>query len=1119
VRTLLRVLARVLLVALILLLVLAPALWLGRDVLLPRAALWATNRIAGEPILDDLAFKVRSLGQESLTLSDIRVNGPDGLNADRLTVTYDRNRLWDERRIEAIDIDGLDARVRWTEKGGLSVSGLDRVIAWATTGEGSGEPTAPPLDRITVTGVVSVAGDIDGRIGVDGAVVPDPDTPGSYRIEGTVQPEIATADGGLSVAVEGRVGADIGPDRQRLALTLSRGMLDWKNPDGGVPPLSLEGWAAELDLSLAADDPAGTLTRLSLNASAERAQIGGEAFETLKTKLLWDGANISATLEADPARDGGTPLSLAMEVAPDPETAAETAAETGAGTGPAAPRRVVQLQAESSLAWPLRLARPYLEPAVLPPPEDWEGRVTVTTRVSLLDPLVGPAPQDLVADAVGHGAIDVSGRVPADDRFRIASRLAVTLGAGAVSLETVSPSEIRLPASAVPLPALLDTAEMLSLDPDGPVTLRLGDGPAPEGDGTAFAATFKDLGSDVGLELSGPIELRAGEMTARLSGAARLRDPLTDPALRGPLDIRLWLRDAQLPDLDLAAADLTVTGVSGPEGRFSGDYRLDASLASAAVDRFSARLGGKVDLDGGGVALTLGDGGRLSAAQVEMGQDQPPLRDLELTFPPRPEVTAVSLRPDPDGATGWQTMLDLSGRMAAIAIPAGDSVGPVVVAPGPLQLTGDWSAAAGGAIRMRSQGGSLRLEQHGLDASGVAADLRLALGDAGVALQRLDLSAARVVDDAAEITRFVPISLQTTIRPRPTDRTPDRLGFDATLRGGDGALVLDLAGSHDPSAARGRAQVTLHPIRFVPGGLQPADLSPAAAAFMREASGTVSASGRIHWPDPPAETDDPLTLRMQDMTFSGSVGGVLGLDGAIALNRISPPSTLPDQIIGAAALDVGVPIESPQVVFTLTEGGELALDKVSAEFAGGLMSASDLLIPLQGDGEVAIALDVRGVDATRMAELVNLEGLSATGTLSGTVPLLWNPEQGLTVKQARLSADGTGGVIRYDPEGAPTALQDAGEEVSLMLQAIRNLVYRRFSVTADGRPGDPFEVKVNINGSNPDLYDGYPVDLNVTITGRLDELFRDVRRVLGITDIVRQRLETLQPKTEGGTGG
>src|SRR3546814_6679805 len=95
------------------------------------------------------------------------------------------------------------------------------------------------------------------------------------------------------------------------------------------------------------------------------------------------------------------------------------------------------------------------------------------------------------------------------------------------------------------------------------------------------------------------------------------------------------------------------------------------------------------------------------------------------------------------------------------------------------------------------------------------------------------------------------------------------MAFRMTLRGADGAFVLDAEGHHAIASGRGAAELKLFPILFVPGGLQPADLSPAAAAMFREASGEISLGGRVRWPGRSEEHTSELQslMRITDAVF------------------------------------------------------------------------------------------------------------------------------------------------------------------------------------------------------------------------------------------------------------
>jgi hypothetical protein len=518
---------------------------------------------------------------------------------------------------------------------------------------------------------------------------------------------------------------------------------------------------------------------------------------------------------------------------------------------------------------------------------------------------------------------------------------------------------------------------------------------------------------------------------------------------------------------------------------------------------------GRVVSDATGIHVVLTAPARIAADRLALSDILQPLAGMtaRIAASERPVLTIL----EAGGAATYRLPIDLP----AMTLAAADGTA-WQIALKPLRVTAEGALASDGTgpLRARFTGAAAAVMPAAIALEGVAGDLRLEMSPAGARLDRFDLSARRLADQAV-LARFLPLSLVASARGAGTAAEPDRLSFRATLNGAGGAFVLDAEGRHAPATGRGEAKLTLFPIRFVPGGLQPADLSPAAAAMFRGASGTVSLAGRVRWPGAAVPPDDPLTLTLADLGFSGSLGTVTGLAGAVALTGIDPLATAPGQVLSAAAIDVGIPVEAPRLRFRLEPEGILRLERVEGVFAGGRVHAEDVTVPIGGGAPVPVVLTVENVDAARLAEVIDLEGLVATGMLSGSLPLVWDPATGLGIRQARLTAGTDGGTLRYVPAADAAGLQDSGAQVSLLLDAIRNFVYESFEIEADGRPGEPFDVKLRLRGANPDLFDGHPVALNVTLTGALDQLFRNVRQSLGISDVVRRRLEAMG-REDGG---
>ena len=117
---------RLLIVLALVIAVLAPALWLGRDTIPPRVAQWIINRGLGADVIDALAFRVRRVGLDGLSLIDVRVNRGDPLMIERLDVAYDWRALL-AGRVDDIGLIGPTLTVRVDTDGAVSFGGLDKV--------------------------------------------------------------------------------------------------------------------------------------------------------------------------------------------------------------------------------------------------------------------------------------------------------------------------------------------------------------------------------------------------------------------------------------------------------------------------------------------------------------------------------------------------------------------------------------------------------------------------------------------------------------------------------------------------------------------------------------------------------------------------------------------------------------------------------------------------------------------------------------------------------------------------------------------------------------------------------------------------------------------------------
>ena len=58
----------------------------------------------------------------------------------------------------------------------------------------------------------------------------------------------------------------------------------------------------------------------------------------------------------------------------------------------------------------------------------------------------------------------------------------------------------------------------------------------------------------------------------------------------------------------------------------------------------------------------------------------------------------------------------------------------------------------------------------------------------------------------------------------------------------------------------------------------------------------------------------------------------------------------------------------------------------------------------------------------------------------------------------------------------------------------------------DRQAGGEMTVTMHVSGSNPDFYDGYPVEFNLNVSGALDRVLRDSLAGYRIPETIQERL-------------
>lgn len=490
----------------------------------------------------------------------------------------------------------------------------------------------------------------------------------------------------------------------------------------------------------------------------------------------------------------------------------------------------------------------------------------------------------------------------------------------------------------------------------------------------------------VAAEAAGPLRLDGAGVTGRLTaraGADGAWSGLGGPARRNGPELRRL--KAAAGAFHVAAPAVTVArGATHLVVGLPQPVRLTTTGGGEAV--LTARAGAPLfGPRGGAFRLTAGGGGLPSVtadvARLDLRADGVraqgafgvrgsfgPLRDGRL-------ATSGALQARPDGLvfTASRCADVGAGRLQFDANAVTDVAARLCPAGGPLFA----ADSRGWRLRARAEGvragvpfAEVRIADGSgpLQASGVGDDLRV----------RARIAAA-TLDDTAATARFRPLRLAGDVTLADWIWRGDIVGQTPA-----GAPLGEIKVTYDGRLGFGAAVFDTGLIPFAEGGLQPAQLSPAAAAIGSPARGSARFEGRFDWS--PAGATSRGTLTVPGLDFQSPAGPVKGLNGVVAFDSLAPLVAAPGQELTVARLDGAVLLTNLHARFALkdqllqVEGGE-------ASVGGGMVRVETLEVPLVPGAAIRGILHVEGVQLHDLVEASPFgDKVELDAKVSGHVP-------------------------------------------------------------------------------------------------------------------------------------
>ncbi|HLB80489.1 MAG TPA: YdbH domain-containing protein, partial [Dongiaceae bacterium] len=580
-------------------------------------------------------------------------------------------------------------------------------------------------------------------------------------------------------------------------------------------------------------------------------------------------------------------------------------------------------------------------------------------------------------------------------------------------------------------------------------------------------------------------------LSGRLAGSAELDG--AGRAHRFDLaEARLELAGLTVADAVVERAALTAT-LAGTPAAIAGAAGLDIAVRDLRVAGLAAKglalnAGADIALDGRRLTARLRDDGAVTARGLTvpgllLGAEplRIPLQAADASFLTMTFAEAAT-RLDHALAIG---PVELDARLQRNGEPL-----PLRVALPPLALSGAWDAVEGYRGVARLDGGRVELPAQLAAASGIAAEI--AFGSAGGLRAEYRAALAHLGDPPL----VVPMRLVGT-----AELVGGRLDFAARLADDRERIAAEASGHHDLAAGSGGLRLDMPRIAFAPGGLRPGDLAPVLAGRIDRAAGAVALAGDVSWTGGRVGAD--LKLLLEDLSFVTPQASVRRLNTVIAFDGLAPLSTPPGQTVAVGMIDAGLPLTDGLLTFRLEPGPRLAIADGRLRLAGGEVRVGPVTLdPAAPRQELRLA--VAGVDLQQVFALADIGGLAGTGRLSGEIPLVIEDGR-LIVADGVLAAEAPG-QVSYRPDSPPPALQAGGESVSLALSALTDFRYDELRLNLDRAAGGDMVVAIHIKGRNPGFYEGYPVEFNLNVSGKLDQVLDRSLAGYRVPDAVRDKL-------------
>ncbi len=224
-------------------------------------------------------------------------------------------------------------------------------------------------------------------------------------------------------------------------------------------------------------------------------------------------------------------------------------------------------------------------------------------------------------------------------------------------------------------------------------------------------------------------------------------------------------------------------------------------------------------------------------------------------------------------------------------------------------------------------------------------------------------------------------------------------------------------------------------------------------------------------------------INVSNMSFQLGKNSISGINLKHLVNALEPLTMLSDLTIKKIQFASGLDFSNLKARVESLAKDQFEITSLSGETLDGRFKSD--LIKTSKDGFEETILELQDLSLTELVFFMDIPGLYSEGNITFKIPLTMQSGS-FIVQDGTFKAEGKG-IIKYTSDHTSSK----GEE-NIALMALKNFHFTSLDGTLSYNQSGEYRIKLHLLGSNPDLYDGYPVDFSLNLQGKLPGVFRSL---------------------------